>query len=207
MKSWLIWKDPDAGKDWRQEEKGTTEDEMVGWHHQLNGHGFGWTPGVGGRQGGLACCGSWGCKESDTTEWLNWMHILPQMTFTQRQYFFFLLYIHHLALRLQQTSPGGSSFRDGGLVDVCGPCPLFLPRQTAQKPPSLGPAQGSPVAPHGAWWATVHGVAKSRTQLSDSTVNNNMHIHIICTYIVCTHTHTHIYTQYQNTKRCQVWRN
>ena len=85
-------------------------------------------------------------------------------------------------------------------MDVCGPCPLFLPRQTAQKPPSLGPAQGSPVAPHGAWWATVHGVAKSRTQLSDSTVNNNMHIHIICTYIVYTHTHTHIYTQYQNTK-------
>ena len=54
-----------------QEEKGTTEDEMVGWHHQLNGHGFGWTPGVGDAQGGLACCGSWGRKESDTTERLN----------------------------------------------------------------------------------------------------------------------------------------
>ena len=49
----------------------TTEDEMVGWHHRLNGHGFGWTPGVGDGQGGLACCGSWGRKESDTTEWLN----------------------------------------------------------------------------------------------------------------------------------------
>ena len=71
-KSWLIWKDPDAGKDWGQEEKGKTEDEMVGWHHRLNGHGFGWTPGVGDRQGGLACCGSWGLKESDTTEQLNW---------------------------------------------------------------------------------------------------------------------------------------
>ena len=55
-KSWLIWKDPDVGKDWRQEEKGMTEDEMVGWHHGHNGHGFGWTPGVGDRQGGLACC-------------------------------------------------------------------------------------------------------------------------------------------------------
>ena len=55
-KSWLIWKDPDAGKEWRQEEKGTTEDKMVGWHHQLNGHGFGWTLGVGDGQGGLACC-------------------------------------------------------------------------------------------------------------------------------------------------------
>ena len=65
-KSWLIWKDADAGKDWGQEEKGMTEDEMIGWHHWLNGHGFGWTPGVG-----LVCCGSWGRKESDTTERLN----------------------------------------------------------------------------------------------------------------------------------------
>ena len=71
-KSWFIWKDPDAGKDWRQEEKGTTEDEMVGWHHWLSGHGFGWTPGVGDGQGGLACCGSWCHKESDTIEQLNW---------------------------------------------------------------------------------------------------------------------------------------
>ena len=71
-KIWLIWKDPDAGKDWGQEEKGTTEDEMVGWHHWLKGHGFEWTPGVGDGQGGLVCCGSWGPKESDTTERLNW---------------------------------------------------------------------------------------------------------------------------------------
>ena len=71
-KNWLTWKDPDAGKDWGQEEKGTTEDEMVGWHHQLNGHGFGWTPGVGDGQGGLACCSPWGRKESDMTEWRNW---------------------------------------------------------------------------------------------------------------------------------------
>ena len=71
-KSWLIWRDPDAGKDWGREEKGTTEDGMVGWHHQLSGLGFGWTPGVGDGQGGLTCCGSWGLKESDTTEYLNW---------------------------------------------------------------------------------------------------------------------------------------
>ena len=66
-KSWLIGKDSDAGKDWRQEEKGTTEDEMVGWHHWLNGYEFGWALGVGDRQGGLACCSSRGHKESDTT--------------------------------------------------------------------------------------------------------------------------------------------
>ena len=65
-------KDPDAGKDWGQEEKGTTEDEMAGWHHWLDGHGFGQTPEVGDGQGGLACCGSWGRKESDMTERLNW---------------------------------------------------------------------------------------------------------------------------------------
>ena len=70
-KSWFIWKDPDAGKDWGQE-KGMTEDEMVGWHHQHNGHGFRWTPGVGNGQGDLACCGSWGRKELETTERLNW---------------------------------------------------------------------------------------------------------------------------------------
>ena len=75
-KSWLSWKDPDAGKDLGQEEKGTTEDEMAGWYHRLNGHGFGWTPGVGDGQGGLACCSSWGCKDSDTTEWLNWTESL-----------------------------------------------------------------------------------------------------------------------------------
>ena len=71
-KSLLIWKDPDAGKDWGQEEKGKTEDKMVGSHHRLNEHGFGWTRGVGDGQGGLACCGSWGRKELDTTEQLNW---------------------------------------------------------------------------------------------------------------------------------------
>ena len=76
VKSWLILKDPDAGKDWGQEEKGMTEDEMVGWHHWLNGHGFGWTLGIGDGQGGLACCDSWGHKESNTTEWLNWTELM-----------------------------------------------------------------------------------------------------------------------------------
>ena len=74
-KSWLIGKDPDAGRDWGQEEKGMTEDEMAGWHHWLDGHEFEWTPGVGDGQGGLACCDSWGRKESDTTERLNWTEL------------------------------------------------------------------------------------------------------------------------------------
>ena len=71
-KSWLIGKDPDAGRDWGQEEKGMTEDETAGWHHGLNGNEFEWTPGVGDGQGDLECCDSWGHKESDTTERLNW---------------------------------------------------------------------------------------------------------------------------------------
>ena len=69
-KNWLIWKDPDAGKDWGQEKR-MTKDEMVGWHHRLNGYEFEQVPGIGDGQGGLACCSPWGCKESDTTEWLN----------------------------------------------------------------------------------------------------------------------------------------
>ena len=79
VKSWHIGKDPDAGKDWGQEEKGTTEDEIVGWHHRLDGHGFGWTPGVGDGQGSLVCCSSWGRKESDTTEGLNWILLLKMV--------------------------------------------------------------------------------------------------------------------------------
>ena len=77
-KSWLIGKNCDAGRAWGQEEKGMTEDEMAGWHHWMTwlyGHEFEWTPGVGDGQGGLACCDSWGHKESDTTERLNWTDI------------------------------------------------------------------------------------------------------------------------------------
>ena len=72
VKCWLIGKNSDAGRDWRQEEKGTTENEMAGWHHWLDGRESEWTPGVGDGQGGLACSDSWGRKESDTTEQLNW---------------------------------------------------------------------------------------------------------------------------------------
>ena len=76
VKTWLIGKDPHAGKDWWQEETGMTEDETAGWHHPLYGHGFGWTQGVGDGQGGLASCGSWGRKELDKTEQLSWTELM-----------------------------------------------------------------------------------------------------------------------------------
>ena len=81
-KSWLIGKASDAGRDWGQEEKGTTEDEMAGWHQRLDGHEFEWTPGVGDGQGGLACCNSWGRKELDTTElnWTEWNNCTSHLT-------------------------------------------------------------------------------------------------------------------------------
>ena len=85
VKSWLIGKDSDSGKDWGQEEKGTTEDEMARWHHWLNRREFEWTLGVGNGQGGLACCNSWGHKESNTTEQLNWCLLWN-------------LYTHHICL-------------------------------------------------------------------------------------------------------------
>ena len=74
-KNWLIWKDPDAGNDWKQEGKGTTEDEVIGWHHWLDGHEFEQALEVGDRQGSVACCSPWGCKESDMTEWMNWLTV------------------------------------------------------------------------------------------------------------------------------------
>ena len=94
-KCWLIGKDSGVGRDWGQEEKGTTEDEIAGWYHQLYGHEFRWTPGVGDGQGGLVCCNSWGCKESDMTERLNWTDwtdclfssVKEQLTISVESYF------------------------------------------------------------------------------------------------------------------------
>ena len=113
-KSWLIWKDPDAGEDWGQKEKATTEDEMVGWHHWLNGHGFGWTPGVGDGQRGLAYCGSWGRKELDTTERLDWILLVQSncwfltcINFSQEEgkmvWYSHLLKIFHILLWSTQS--------------------------------------------------------------------------------------------------------
>jgi len=92
-KSWLIGKHSDAGRDWGQEEKGTTEDEMAGWHHWLDGRESEWTPGVGDGQGGLACCNSWGRKELDMTEWLNWTI-----------YFYLFSFFLHYSLNLKNNN-------------------------------------------------------------------------------------------------------
>ena len=100
-KSWLIWKDP--GEDWGEEGKGTTEDEMVRWHHWLNGHRFGWTPGVGDGQGGLVCCGSWVRKELDTTVWPKWTtlafsisSLLPSASYSFKTLEWQLQFIWHI---------------------------------------------------------------------------------------------------------------
>ena len=94
VKNWLIGKDLDAGKDWRQDKKGTTEDEMVGWHHWLDGHEFDQALGVGDGQRSLACCSPWDHKESDMTEWLNWLESLKVFSESVRVlvlYYFFRL--------------------------------------------------------------------------------------------------------------------
>ena len=93
-KSWLTGKDSDAGRDWGQEEKGTTEDEMAGWHHWLDGHEFGWTPGVGYGQGGLACCDSWGGEESDTTGRLNWSELNRTMSYNSHKKYWMNTNVH-----------------------------------------------------------------------------------------------------------------
>ena len=85
-KSWLIGKDFNAGRDWGQEKQGMTEDEMAGWHYWLHGRESQWTPGVGDGQGGPACCDSWGHKESDTTERLNWTELILCFGHSTRKY-------------------------------------------------------------------------------------------------------------------------
>ena len=142
MKNWLIGKYPDAGRDWGQEEKGTTEDEMAGWHHWLDGHESEWSPGVGDGQGGLACCDSWGRKESDTTERLNWTEL------------------NGLLLQLRGF-PGGSVIKNP-------PANAGVPDSIPGSGRSPGEGTGNPLQysclgnprDRGAWWTTVHKVTK-----------------------------------------------
>ena len=111
----IIWEDPDAGKDWNREEKGTTEDEMAGWHHRLNGHEFEWTVGVGEGQGGLVCCSPWGCKESAVTERLNLFTHLFQHVCLHNSFNLFCLPLSHVRTIVITLSPGRQpmvSFQD-----------------------------------------------------------------------------------------------
>ena len=113
VKSWLIGKNSDAGRDWGQEEKGTTEDEMAGWHHWLNGHEFGWTPGVGDGQGDLACCSAWGCKESDMTELLNWTELKANHFHWKRTVTFPAKHFHWIINSIREGKRMNNLLRNG----------------------------------------------------------------------------------------------
>ena len=104
-KSWLIGKDPDAGRDWEQEEKGTTEDEMAGWDHRLDAHEFGWTPGVGDGQGGLVCCNSWG-RVAKSRTWLSNLTELNKFKFLKNS--FQTKHVSGLNHSLEAIVPSGS---------------------------------------------------------------------------------------------------
>ena len=155
-KNWLIGRDPDAGQDWRQEEKGMIEDEMVGWHHRLDGHEFEQALGVGDGQGSLVCCSPWGCKESDTTERLNWTKVSVIKS-----------------LNMTKGFPGGSVVKNP-------PANSGDAHSIPGSGRSLGIRNGNPVQyscleksmDRGAWQGTVHGVTKSWTRLSNWACNS-----------------------------------
>ena len=155
-KSWLIGKDSDAGRDWGQEEKWSTEDEVAGWHHWLDGRESEWSPEVGDGQGGLECCDSWGCKELDMTEWLNWTENKNTLHLKISSPIFFLL-----------VFLGGSDSKESA-------CNAGDPSSIPGLGRSLGEGNGSPLhysylensMDWGAWQSTVHGVTKSQAQLS-----------------------------------------
>ena len=165
-KNWLIWKDPDAGKDWRREEKGTTEDGMVGWHHQLNGHEFGETPGVGDRQEDLACCSPWGHEEWDMTEQLNWTELKKEKVTKDGG--------NNKLMRINAVeSSHGKLKQEWALIPAlssppllsccCSDIPEFIQHFLVHP---LQYCLGKPMD-RGAWWATVHGVARVRHDFRD----------------------------------------
>ena len=117
--TWLIGKDSDAGRDWGQEEKGTTEDEMAGWHHGLDGREIEWTPGVGDGQGGLACCSSLGHKELDMTAWLSWTELNWTESFMSVSLALNFLSAHFRKLYYQPFLYLGWTPSDPPRVDLC----------------------------------------------------------------------------------------
>ena len=175
-KNWLTGKDPDAGKDWRKEEKGTTENEMVGWHHQLDGHKFEQAPEVGDGQGSLACCSPWDCKELDMIEQLNW----TELPIGERQdssiTYTVLCGPFHLPTSPQTSSPLLPLSKHTGFLSALlatGPLHMLFLFKTffhlfAQLTPILSKLQEM-VKDREAWRTAIHGVAKSQTWLSDWT--------------------------------------
>ena len=125
-KNWLLRKDPDAGKDWRQEEKGKTEDEMVGWNHQLDGHEFEQAPGISDGQGSLVCCSAWGHKESDMTEGLNW----TEKTCTQK-------IIRHWWNKLKTIQTNGKFYLSYWLEELILLKWLYHPKQSINSKQNL----------------------------------------------------------------------
>ena len=159
-KNWLTGKGSSASKDWRQEEKGTTKDEMVGWHHQLDGHEFEQAPRVGEGQGSLVCWSPWGCKESDMTEWLDWKLILASQ----------------VMLVVKNPSANAGDIRDVDSIPGSGRSPGGGHSNPFQYSCLENPTDRR------AWWATVYRVAKSRTWLKQQHTSESYHhsyVHII----------------------------
>ena len=155
VKNWLSGKDSDAGKDWRREEKETSEDKIIGWHHRLDGHEFEQFLGIGDGQGSLACCSPWGCRESDVTEQLNWTELNG--------------HLWNLAYRAE---PQGLPCWLCGKESACNEAGLGSIPGSGRTP---GEGHGNPLQhsclenpmDRGAWWFSVQRVTKSRTRLSD----------------------------------------
>ena len=173
VKCWLTWKDPDAGQDWRQK-KGVTEDEMVGWHHQLNGHEFGQTLADGEGQGSLSCCSPWGRKELDTNEWLNnnWTKMARTWLISDSISNFcpgFQFRIHH---RKQGTSLVAQLIKNLPAIRE-----TWVRSLGWKDPLEKGKATHSSILAWRIPWTIVHGVAQSWKQLSDFHFYRKQNMH------------------------------
>ena len=169
-KSWLTGKDPDAGKDWRWGAKGTAEDEMVGWHHWLNGHGFEWALGVGDGQGGLECCSPWGCKGSDTTERRNWTELNWDLCCCSVSKF--CLSLSDPIDWSTQGFPGLCYLPEFPQIHIhCVSDAIWLPHPLLSSPPAFNLSQHQDLFQ---WVSSLHQVAKAWASASVSVLPMNI---------------------------------